>query len=179
MAEPRRKTPGPVSREWLMRAGAHYLERYATSSENFRRVLERKTKRRMMLRDEFDTDHSDLIADVVSRFDELGFLDDRSFAEAKVRSFRRKGLSIRMVEAKLSEKGVDRGTIDAVVAEDETLEETAARSYAKRRRLGPWRLRDRAERRDRDVAAMMRAGFAYPLASSVVDGEADDERDEA
>ncbi|MER0237843.1 regulatory protein RecX [Fulvimarina sp. MAC8] len=157
-----------------MRAGAHYLERYATSTENFRRVLTRKVRRRMMLRDENEADHAPLIDAVTARFAELGFLDDVSFAEAKVRSLRRKGVSSRMVEAKLSEKGVERSVIEAVTAEDETTESEAAHSYAKRRRLGPWRLRNRTERRDRDVAAMMRAGFSYGLAAAVIDLETDD-----
>ncbi|MEN3791556.1 RecX family transcriptional regulator [Fulvimarina sp. MAC3] len=152
-----------------MRAGAHYLERYATSTENFRRVLTRKVRRRMMLREENEADHSQLIDAVTARFAELGFLDDVGFAEAKMRSLRRRGVSSRMVEAKLAEKGVERGVIEAVTAEDETTESEAARAYAKRRRLGPWRLRHRIERRDRDVAAMMRAGFPYGLAVEVVD----------
>ena len=39
-------------------------------------------------------------------------------------------------------------------------EREAALAYARRRRLGPFRLRERAERRERDIAAMVRAGFA-------------------
>ncbi|MDY8110438.1 regulatory protein RecX [Fulvimarina sp. 2208YS6-2-32] len=125
----------------------------------------------MILRGDEEADHSVLIAETVSRFAELGFLDDRGFAEARLRSFRRKGLSTRMVAAKLSEKGVDRETIEAVVAEDDTPEADAAVNYARRRRLGPWRIRDRTERRDKDIAAMMRAGFTYGLATMVIDGE--------
>ncbi|EAU42599.1 hypothetical protein FP2506_07156 [Fulvimarina pelagi HTCC2506] len=169
-----KKQPGPVTRDWLMRAGAHYLERYATSTENFRRVLARKVRRRMVLREEVDTDHKALIDAVTERFSELGFLDDRGFAEAKLRSMRRKGVSGRIAEARLAEKGVERAVIEAVAAEDETTEEEAAHAYAKRRRLGPWRLRDRVDRRERDIAAMMRAGFPYGLAVDVVDGGADD-----
>lgn len=157
-----------------MRAGAHYLERYATSTENFRRVLHGKVRRRLMLREESDADHAQLVDDVTARFAELGFLDDVSFAEAKVRSLRRKGVSSRMVEAKLAEKGIDRSVIDAVTAEDETTDSEAARAYAKRRRLGPWRLRQRSERRDRDVAAMMRAGFSYGIAAEVIDSRTDE-----
>ncbi len=128
----------------------------------------------MVLREEVDTDHKALIDAVTERFSELGFLDDRGFAEAKLRSMRRKGVSGRIAEARLAEKGVERAVIEAVAAEDETTEEEAAHAYAKRRRLGPWRLRDRVDRRERDIAAMMRAGFPYGLAVDVVDGGADD-----
>ncbi|MHA1114431.1 MAG: regulatory protein RecX, partial [Alphaproteobacteria bacterium] len=46
----------------------------------------------------------------------------------------------------------------------------AAIAYARRRRLGPWRVAAaRAERRERDLAALARAGFNYDLARRVVD----------
>jgi regulatory protein len=70
---------------------------------------------------------------------------------------------------------VDRDTVAAVMANDETDEAEAARRLAKRRRLGPHRLRERVERHDRDVAALMRAGFSYGHAAAAIDGEADSE----
>ena len=47
---------------------------------------------------------------------------------------------------------------------------TAARNYARRRRFGPWRNADEREaRRDRDLAAMARAGFSFQMAQRVID----------
>ena len=43
--EPRK--PRPVTREWLFRAAAYYLGRYASTAENLRRVLERKVASRI------------------------------------------------------------------------------------------------------------------------------------
>jgi regulatory protein len=45
----------------------------------------------------------------------------------------------------------------------------AALRYARRRRLGPFRLEGRAERRDRDLAALGRQGFDYETARRVID----------
>ncbi|MEY3012663.1 MAG: hypothetical protein RIT45_1398, partial [Pseudomonadota bacterium] len=42
-------------------------------------------------------------------------------------------------------------------------------AYARRRGLGPYRFSDRAERRDKDLAAMMRAGHAMRVARAVID----------
>ena len=165
------KPPKPVSREWLMRAAAHYLERYASSSENLRRVLSRKVLKRTIARGEDAGDFSALIEEIVTRFEEFGFLDDEAYAEARTRSLRRKGLSERMVQAKLGQKGVAEEAVGKALEKDETTEAEAAIRYAKRRRLGPWRSRERAERRDKDIAAMMRAGFAYGLARDTIDGE--------
>ena len=83
------------------------------------------------------------------------------------------------------QKGVPRDLVadalsqerEAAEAEDGLdVEETAAQAYAKRRRLGPWRRADqRALHRDRDLAAMARAGFPFSLASRIVDARDDDE----
>ena len=79
---------------------------------------------------------------------------------------------------KLAQKGVPRDLVDeALEALVETLEDddpdrSAAWTYARRRRLGPYR-RDpevRAERREKDLAAMGRAGFPWGLARAIVDG---------
>lgn len=167
------KPPRPVTREWLFRAAGHYLERYASTEANLRRVLERKVMRRAHARGEEAGPFEPLIVETVARFVDLKLLDDRSFAEAKLASLRRRGTSLRQSAAKLAEKGVDRETVAAVMEGDETDEAEAARRLAKRRRLGPHRLRERAERRDRDVAALMRAGFSYTHAAAAIDADPD------
>ena len=164
------RVPGPITAEYLFRAAAHYIERYATSSRNLGCVLERKVRRRAQARGEAEAGHEATIAATVKRFVELKLVDDAVFAETKLASLRRRGTSTRMAAAKLAEKGVERNLIETTLAADESDDRTAADAYARRRRLGPYRLRDREERRDRDVAAMVRAGFSYGDAAAVVDG---------
>ena len=165
------RIPGPITPDYLFRAAAHYIERYATSSGHLRRVLERKVMRRARARGEPAVGHEAAIAATVERFAELKLVDDERFAEARLASLRRRGTSARMAAAKLSEKGVDRQLIEAILAADESDDRTAALAHARRRRLGPYRSRDREARRDRDVAAMVRAGFSYGDAAAIVDGE--------
>ncbi|MEF2550453.1 RecX family transcriptional regulator [Aurantimonas sp. A2-1-M11] len=167
------RPPKPITREWLFRAAAHYLERYSSSTANLRRVLERKVMRRAHARGEDAGSFAELIDEIVARFVELKLVDDRAYGEARVLSLRRRGTSTRMVAAKLSEKGVERDLVEELLAADETSDRQAALAYAKRRRLGPYRLRNRAERRDRDVAAMVRAGFGFADAAAAIDGEPD------
>lgn len=167
--------PRPITREWLFRAAAHYLERYASSTENLRRVLERKVRRRALALEADPGQHRELIEETVAKFIELKLLDDRTFAENRLASLRRRGASSRQAAARLMVKGVGRELVETVLAEDRTSDEDAAIAYARRRRLGPYRLRDRAERRDRDIAAMMRAGFSFPDAAAAIDAEAPDE----
>jgi regulatory protein len=172
--------PKPVTAEWLFRAAAHYLERYASSRENLKRVLQRKIDKRIATHDEPPDEEgraafAQLVEETLEKFGELKLVDDAAFAESKLRSLRRAGTSTRAAAAKLGAKGVDRETVEATLGRDETDDRTAARRYAERRRLGPHRLRDREARRDRDIAAMVRAGFRYADAKAAVDGAADEE----
>jgi regulatory protein len=80
---------------------------------------------------------------------------------------------------KLKLAGVDGATLDKAMAGlDEELaldprqrEMKAAVALAQRRRLGPFREKDRAGKRDRDLAVMARAGFDYDLARKVIDAK--------
>ena len=175
-APPKRRAR-PVTPEWLFRAAAHYLGRYASSAENLRRVLERKTARRVAEAEEGEAPGPEecraMIEATLARFHELKLLDDDAFAAARLSSLRRGGASLRRIEAKLSEKGVDRETIARTLETDESTDRAAAFAHARRRRLGPHRLRDRAERRERDIAAMMRAGFGLSDARAAIDADAE------
>ncbi len=78
----------------------------------------------------------------------------------------------------LAAKGVSREIVAAVIeAEREAdpeadSEETAAWAYAKRRRLGPYRLPDKREAyRERDLASLARQGFPFALARRIVEAE--------
>lgn len=165
-----KRTPRPVTRDYLFRAAVHYLERYASSSGNLRRVLERKIMRRARERGEDAGEFLPFIDDTLAKLLELKLIDDAAFAQAKVASLRRRGTSRRQLFAKLGQKGVDRETLQAAVDGDETREADAALAHARRRRLGPFRSERRDEKRERDVAAMVRAGFSFALAAATIDG---------
>jgi regulatory protein len=182
MTEPRGgMTARPVTPAYLERAALSYLERYGASAEMLRRVLARRVEARCRLRGEDPADFAAMVEATVARAAGAGLVDDALFAGAKVRSLRRRGGSARAIRAKLAAKGLDRETVEAALAASEaerpedpevTDETEAARAYARRRRLGPWRRPDlRAGARERDLAAMARAGFALGLARTVIDGE--------
>ena len=173
---PERTPPRPVSAAYLERAALAYLERYASSTGNLRRVLRRKIEKRCRLRGEDPDPFYPLIEDVIARAIRAGLVDDTRYAEARVASLRRRGGSARAIQAKLAAKGVDRETVAAALAQEEgdreAEEEAAAHALARRRRLGPYRTGERRAYRDKDMASLARAGFSYAVARSVVDGEA-------
>ena len=106
-----------------------------------------------------------------------GVLDDRTYATARALSLHRRGASARAIRANLLAKGVPGDLIDealgALSEEAAEAELAAAVTYARRRRLGPFRDTDaRPEARQKDLAALSRAGFSYGVALKVVDAPA-------
>lgn len=174
-----RKPPRPVTPAVLDRMALAYLERYASSAQNLRRVLARKVERRCRLREEDPEPFLPLVDAAVARAVSSGLVNDAGYAEARVASLRRRGGSSRAISARLVAKGVDRETArealardaDARAADDpdDDPEREAARALARRRRIGPFRAAARGENRDRDLARLARAGFAYAIARAVVD----------
>jgi regulatory protein len=181
--------PKPISSSWLERAALHYLERYSASTEMLRRTLARRVEKRARLRGEDPAAFAEMIAATVARAVSAGLVDDARFTDTRLATLRRRGTSSRGVSAKLAAKGVSRDVVEAAMQAEreampdgaaEAIEDQAARAYAKRRRLGPYRRPDlRAAHRDRDLAALARAGFAYGLARRVIDMELDTETDTA
>lgn len=174
------KDTPPITAAYLERVALHYLERYSASVAMLRQTLERRVAKRCRLRDEDPAAFAETVAAIVERARSSGLVDDARFTAARAATLRRRGTSARGLAAKLAAKGVDRTLIaetleterDRGEEEGTNAEEVAARAYAKRRRLGPFRRPDlRAAHRDKDLASMARAGFSYGLAKTIVDEE--------
>lgn len=179
-----RRTPKPATHDRLHKAALHYLERYASSSANLRRVLQRRVERSARLHGTDRTEAAAWVDAIIERLTTLGLLDDRRYAEGRAASLHRRGASLRKIAGMLHQKGVASDQIDDALRalRDATPapDLVAAVRLARRRRLGPWREpASRAERRDRDLAALARAGFSYDLASRIVDADSPDVLDQA
>ena len=158
----------PVDRAWLERVAKDYLERYASTEANLKRVLRRRIRK-----EGGDIGALDAIADdVVARLVAVGAIDDTAFVEARVRSLLRRGKAPPAIRQALLAKGARREQIDPVLAlvDDDAKLEAAAR-FVRRRRFGPYHddPRVRRERRQKELQALARAGFRYDEAARVLD----------
>jgi regulatory protein len=113
------------------------------------------------------------VESLIARLTQAGALDDAAYAAARARSLARRGASARGIRSRLLRKGVAPVLIDQALAGladvvDEP-ELAAALTFARRRRLGPYRTAARAENRERDLAALGRQGFDLALARRVID----------
>jgi regulatory protein len=112
-----------------------------------------------------------LVDEAVAACIAAGLVDDAAFAAGRTATLRRRGWPERRIRMALRQKGVATPLVDAAIAADDGDDASAAHRFAARRRLGPWRGGNRAEKRDKDIAAMMRAGFSLTLARQAIDSE--------
>ncbi|HEV2100839.1 MAG TPA: RecX family transcriptional regulator [Stellaceae bacterium] len=156
--------------ELLERWALAYLGRYASSSENLRRVLLRRVRRRLPASPEMLGQAVALIDALIERYRHTGLLDDAAYATARVQSLHRRGESATRIRARLAAKGVESSVAARAVqtsrgeAADPDL--AAACAFARRRRLGPYRRA--AADRARELGAFARAGFARRIAERVL-----------
>ena len=169
-----RKAPRKATPKSLENAALYYLVRFASSAEDRRRVLMRRVERSARAHDTDREEGAAAIDDIVRRFVASGILNDAAYAAARAGTLHRRGASARKIRASLMQKGVASDDIEAALASlrDEAAdpEIAAAVTLARRRRLGPYRRDgDREARREKDLAALARAGFGYDIARKVIE----------
>lgn len=151
----------PLNRSALERLGLRYVERYATTRGKLVDYLRRKVRERGW-DGEAPADPEGLAA----KFAQLGYIDDRAYAEAKAGAMGRRGLGARRVGEALRFAGIEAEDAEAVapLIEDDRI--ASAIAFARRKRIGPHArelVTDRALL-EKQVGAMVRAGHAPALA---------------
>jgi regulatory protein len=169
-----RKPPKPLNADRLRELALFYVGRFATSRGKLMHYLGRKLRERGWEGEgqgegEAGAAIEALVADLVR----LGYVDDASYAEMQAVSLSRRGYGARRVAAanqaaRIAES--DRARADAVTADARI---DAALRFAQRKRLGPYALdmlRDPAKR-EKAIAAFLRAGHDVRLARRIIDLE--------
>lgn len=141
----RKKVPKRITDTYLHNSGLYYLERYAASSNHFRTVMLRKVKRSCMHHTDQDYEEcAKLVDELITKFERSGLLNDDVYITSMVGSFRRRGLSKRMIIQKLMMKGIQSDIIqDYLFRHDEQKHEDtnaaelkAAAIYCRKRSSG-------------------------------------------
>src|SRR3954471_17424187 len=114
-----RKVPRPVTSAGLEKKALHYLERFASSSQNLRRVLMRSVDRSARAHGTDRTQAALWVDALLAKLLATGVLNDAFYAEGRAASLRRQGRSTRAIQARLAAKGLTSDEIAAALAEDE------------------------------------------------------------
>lgn len=158
------RKPSPLSDTKLEELALAYVARFATTRAKLEAYLVRKLRERG-----WDGEQMPDPGALSRRFAEAGYVDDAVYARMKADSLLRRGYGGRRVGEALRAAGVEEGLREDVApARVEALR--AAVALARRRRFGPWHdpLPDRLLR-DKQVAAMLRAGHTLDNARQIVE----------
>jgi regulatory protein len=163
-AQRERPPPRPLDPARLEELALAYVARFATSAAKVERYLSRKLRERG-----WEGERAADPAAIVERFVALGYIDDEAWARAKSGGLLRRGYGARRVEQTLGQAGIAE-EVRAEVRPDECEMRRSALALAARRRFGPWGAAalDRPQR-EKQIAAMLRAGHGFDAARAVVD----------
>lgn len=164
VSRPKRPAP-PLDPAALERLALRYVERFQTTRAKLVRYLTEKVRARGWA----DDRPADAVG-IAERFADLGYINDRVWAEAKAGAMTRRGLGGRRVAGALRQAGVteeDAVVADPVIADGRV---AAALALARRRRIGPFGVAgaDRAAR-EKQLATLVRGGHDFALARAIVD----------
>ncbi len=173
------KPPKKISASYLRNSGLYYLQRYASSSGNFRQVMIRKIKRSCAYHKDQEIEecikHLD---ETVNEFQELGLLNDDAYGFAMVTSLRRRGFSKAQIIRKLRMKSMSPEQINEYLErfdnennlDTRETEILTAIKFAQKKRLGPFRKSSAAEdENQKELAKFARAGFSYDLSKEIME----------
>ena len=153
----------PLDAPALEKLALRYVERFATTRARLADYLDRKIRMRGWEGERPDP------KGVAERMAQLGYIDDRSYGEAKASAMARRGLGVRRVVGALHQAGVKGDDAEAIAPGIEERSFDAAMTFARRKRIGPFAA-TAADRllREKHVAAMLRAGHSLTLARRIV-----------
>ncbi|MWV28969.1 regulatory protein RecX [Aurantiacibacter rhizosphaerae] len=155
----------PLDAERFEEMALAYVARFATSAAKLERYLQRKLRERGWQEGVEEPD----IPAMVNRYVERGYVDDAVYARAKAGDLLRRGYGGRRVKQALGEAGIGESVADDVAPAEHTAR-TAAAHLARKRRFGPFAVdpTDR-EKREKQIAAMLRAGHTFDHVRAVLD----------
>jgi regulatory protein len=148
----------------LERFALRYVERYATTRGRLADYLRRKIRERGWSGDAMP----DIVA-LAQRMADLGYVNDRLFAESKAGAMSRRGLGARRVGQALRHAGIEDSDLDAVAPAVEASAMSSAVAFARRKHIGPFarQITERPEQ-EKQLAAMLRAGHPFELSRKIV-----------
>lgn len=161
---PPRRPPRPLDAPRLEELALAYVARFATSAARLDGYLRRKLRERGWAEEGAEAP----IAALVERFVAAGYVDDLAYARAKSGSLLRRGYGQRRVGQALSQAGIGEEVRDAVRA-GAGAQRRAALACAQKRGFGPFgKAPPDRPAREKQIAAMLRAGHALDSARLLV-----------
>ena len=162
----RKGTAKPLDPARMEELALAYVARFAVSAAKLEAYLRRKLRERG-----WDGEGEPPVEALAERFAALGYVDDEAYARGKSAGLLRRGYGPRRVAQALGAAGIAPDIRETVRA-GEAAERAAALAMARKRGYGPFGSEppDRA-RREKQIAALLRAGHPLDSARELVDAQ--------
>ena len=174
-----RRVPRPLDAARLNEMGLAYVARFATSAGKLAIYLRRKLRERG-----WEGEAAPDIDSLIEKFVAAGYVDDAGFARAKAHGLMRRGYGARRIDQTLGAAGIAEDLRDEARG-TEAQRRQAALTMARKRRFGPFAREGRGEgagldpaTREKQVAALLRAGHCLDYARKVVNALSEQVLDE-
>jgi regulatory protein len=167
----------PLTRLKVEQMALAYVNRFDCTATKLKRHLAERIKKQGG-----DENAEAWITELVERYVGSGVLNDARFAKNLASQLTTRGKSSRMISQKLAMRGVPSEVAQELMTtrrqDEPNAELDAARAFAKKRRLGPYRDPEkRAEFRQKDLAALARQGFSFDTAKKALGAESGSDDD--
>ncbi|MEX0341443.1 MAG: regulatory protein RecX [Erythrobacter sp.] len=170
-----RRRAKPLDRTRLEELAVGYVARFATSGGKLKAYLQRKIRERGFVEEE-EPD----VGGIVERFAAKGYVDDEAYGRAKASDLAARGFGARRVEQALHAAGIGDGLRQAL-APAESERRSAVLVLARKRRFGPFSTNgdtgpdELRKLKEKQLAAMVRAGHEFDHARRVVEARSIEE----
>ena len=152
-----------ITEKRLLNITLFYLSQREASSEKVRSMLKRRLHRMKQRGEEIPSQAEEWIENVIQKVKDFSYLNDDRYAENQIRLMISQGKSERYMAAKLAGAGIDSDTVHQILQEFDSNELSRAIRYAKKKKLGIYRLKATDTDTKKDLATMARAGFSYEI----------------
>lgn len=183
---PKRRKKRPLTRANLRDMALAYVARFSTTASKLEAYLHRKIRERGLVDDDGGDalDQVEVVSKIVERIVELRYVDDEAYAKARSGSLLRRGYGGRRVDEALRHAGVDDG-VRQEASPGLAQAREAALIMARKRRFGPFaplpidsegdeRPPIDPKTREKQIAAMLRAGHEMDIVRTIIDAISSD-----
>ncbi len=167
---------GKITPQRLYNIALSYLTRYESSTQKLKNVLERRILSAQRQGKEIPKNASQWIHETVLKMQELGYVNNKRYAENTIRRLSQSGKSIRYMNMKLKQDGIDSQTFQSALPNKTTddIDLDFALLMVKKKKIGFYRpFPLQKQYFQKDLAILGRAGFSYETAQRALKGDSD------
>ncbi len=176
MTEKEKRKPRPpkeVTATLLREQALKYLDRFSVTTHKLKRHLLTKNRNSILLHQSDPEQIENMIDELIVRLEKNGILNDQSYANSKARSMARQGKSLRQIKGKLFVLGLNddenRVAQQEIIENEGYSDRVGAAKYIRKRRFGPYKQDPPfAERREKELMALVRNGYDFDIANELL-----------